>query len=131
MRKRSASFWMLIGSCLLAGDAAAEVSYKGASLRDPFTDSPEPVAVSAPMVDMKTLANSLQVTGISYSEENPRAIVNGKIVSVGDPVGKMGTLSHIERDGITVNVNGKDYFFKQTFKQTQGKMDNDTSARNQ
>ena len=55
---------------LLAGSAVAEVSYKSSSLRDPFTDSPEPVTVSTPTVDASSLASSLQVTGISYSEEN-------------------------------------------------------------
>ena len=122
--------WAGLLCALWAPPAAAEVAYSGSGTRDPFTyPPPEVVAPAQQPVNVDAIGKSLQVTGISYSEENPRAIINGKIVAIGDIVGKLGKLTRIERDGVTINMNGKEYFFKQAFKQTQGKS-NDTSSKN-
>jgi hypothetical protein len=113
--KRTLGLAML--ALLSSATAMADAAYTGWSKRDPFTDSAETAAASAAprqIVSPEAIGKNIQVTGISYSETNPKAIVNGKVLGIGDEVGKLGRIARIERDGIAMNVNGQEFFFKQT-----------------
>ena len=113
---RSALF-LFCAVVLAAGQAlAAETAqYTGKSLRDPFVDTTE-VRPPDETVSMQRSVSSMTVQGILYTAENPVAIIDGKIYRVGSRLGA-GQVVSIEKEGVTVSQNGKQF----TIKQSRGK----------
>lgn len=116
---KSAGKGVLIGCALLglAGPvvAAEIVQYSGKGLRDPFVDMTESKPVDETAV-MQQSINTMTVQGILYAMENPVAIIDGKIYRVGSRLGA-GQVVRIEKEGVTVSQNGKQF----TLKQSRGK----------
>ena len=125
--RRSVRGALAIGFLLLtATSALAAVKYNGKSLRDPFTD-PAALAVKADTDEtMQSILKSLKLQGILYSMENPRAIVNGKIVAIGDEIsGGQAKVAAINRSSVVLSSNGKTYTLNETIRKTS----NDTESK--
>ena len=119
-----------VGSCCFfvfaASPAFAAVHYNGKALRDPFTD---PTIVNVPKTDPDQMQNdykSLHLQGILYSLENPRAIVNGNILGVGDKAIGESTVAAINKDNVVLSANGKTFILKETMRKTS----DDTESKN-
>ncbi len=89
-----------------------EMEYTAKALRDPFSDGSE----NKPNDDTAALAQSLNVMtvqGLLCAVDNPVAIVDGKIYRIGSSLGG-GQVVAIEKEGVTVSLNGKSFKLKQS-----------------
>jgi hypothetical protein len=87
------------------------VEYSSGKLRDPFKTAlikeepkkvPEKEAeLPKPVLDLSTL----NVQGIIWGVKNPQAIINDKVLTIGDLIEGAEILS-IDKKGITLNFNG-------------------------
>ncbi len=94
---------------------SAEVQYTAKTLRDPFSDAAENNRVDDTTL-MEQSLSTMNVQGILYTVDNPVAIIEGKIYRVGSSLGA-GRVVQIEKEGVTVSLNGKQF----TIKQRRGK----------
>ena len=108
---------------LSAAPALAAVRYNGKALRDPFTDPNAVVAKVDSDQTMQTAFKTLKLQGILYSAENPRAIVNGKIVAIGGDVAGQAKVTAIHRDSVVLSANGKTYTLNETIRKTSDDTD--------
>ena len=110
---------------LLTGAVAqsAEVKYSGKALRDPFMDTTEIKPVDDTAAVQQSI-DSMSVQGVLYDIDNPVAIISGKIYHVGSPLG-VGKVARIEKEGVTISQNGKQF----TIKQSRGKTNDATSKK--
>ena len=95
---------------------AEGVRYTGKALRDPFIDQSD---IAPPVDDTAVIQqsiSSMQVQGILYALDNPLAIIDGKIYRVGSRL-SAGQVVRIEKEGVTVSQDGKQF----TIKQSRGK----------
>ncbi len=114
MKRQAAHIFGGVVVMLLLARSATAVEYTGRKYRDPFAD-PRQAPISTTSVDTaaqqeRQLA-ATPVQGILYSTEQPKAIVGGKIVRVGSKVGP-GEVSRIDRDGVAVVFNNKEFVLK-------------------
>jgi type II secretory pathway component PulC len=92
----------------------AKVEYNSGSLRDPFQNPQEKdiAAKAAAKKEKKEKAvlpaPSLAIQGIVFGGSFPQAIVESKVVKVGDTV-KDAQIIKIEKDGITILYSGVEY----------------------
>ncbi len=93
----------LILAILLIPSAADAVEYTGRQYRDPFSS----LRPEAAQKKEQPPAFSAEVEGILWNAESPMAILSGKVVRVGSRIGGAEVI-RIERDGVTVRVNGED-----------------------
>ena len=117
---RHLSRYVLLVGCCLTGflvSAYANVRYTGKTFRDPFTD-PGTDTAKKDAARLETSYESLKLQGILYDVGNPRAIVNGKIVAVGDIVTGQAMVSAINKDEVILEANGKKYVLKQNVRKT-------------
>ncbi len=101
----------------LAEDAAGAVpvrpvmEYKSDKLRDPFKnylteEKPEPLPQETAVVEKPQLdLNKFTVTGIIWGVRVPQAIINGRVLTIGDKLEGAEIIS-IEKKGITVSFGG-------------------------
>lgn len=101
-------------------NATSQNSFEDTELRDPFISQlPQkeiPVKIlTAPITAPKVSAPvapitppPLQITGVIWNTLRPQAIVNGKIVDVGDRLGDLTILS-IDRDFLEISYQGKNF----------------------
>lgn len=87
------------------------VEYKAQNLRDPFqsplkkeAETITEVIPEAPPPDL----SSLTVQGIVWGGKMPQAIINNKVVKVGDTIEGMRIVS-IDKEGITVSQGNRNY----------------------
>lgn len=86
------------------------VEYTAGSLRDPFSDLTPPQVVSSTLgEDIPALVSALQLQGVVVGTGESRAIIDGKIVRVGNKL-KIGEVANISKEGVTVSYNGVNYF---------------------
>lgn len=95
---------------------AEEIRYTGASFRDPFAVrvQEKPVDESA-KTEQRLKAMSIQ--GLLLTENDPRAIIGGKIYNVGSVLDS-GKVSRIDKEGVAVTVNGKEIIIEQKIRKT-------------
>ena len=102
--KRAAAWIFLM---LAAGAAeATAIEYTAMALRDPFESSAESGAETSSK--KRTELQGLKVDGIVWSEYEPRAIINGKIVKRGSRIGEHIEVIDIERHRIKVSYEGEE-----------------------
>lgn len=101
--------WIGVGVlCVLmrSGEVyAADIQYKSTGLRDPFVDLTE----NEPKVDVskdEKALSALSIQGIVFLGEKKSAIINNGIYNEGSRL-LGGQVTLIERDGVTVSINGK------------------------
>lgn len=87
------------------------VVYSGQGLRDPFEplviEKKEEIAKEAPKEVIKPLP-PLQVQGLLWGGDFPQAIINNKVVKVGDSLGEV-KITAISKEGVTVFFAGKEH----------------------
>jgi len=71
--------------------------------RDPF--------VYRPMITRQETGSGFRITGILWDENSPQAIINGKVVSIGDKVGANMVID-IKQDGVILNDGFSDFELK-------------------
>ena len=98
MRKRA-----LFLAILLWSETAGAVDYTGRQYRDPFSS----LRPEATQKKEQPKVFSAEVEGILWNAESPMAILSGKVVRVGSRIGEAEVI-RIERDGVTVRVNGEE-----------------------
>ena len=81
------------------------VTYKSEGARDPFLEKVSGVGASAAA---KTNLSELSVQGIVWGGAFPQAIINNKVVKVGDTI-KDARVIDISKDGVTVFLGGRQY----------------------
>lgn len=106
---------LLAGFVLVQTSACAEVRYEGSGLRDPFGDPFSNVQKSVPEFNPDSIFGSMRLEGILYGTARSKAIINGKIYSLGD-VYHSWTLERIEEGSVTFSSNGKEYQLKQNLR---------------
>ncbi len=89
------------------------VNYQSQEYRDPFQkyQDEERARDGGPArteEDASSIAASMQIQGIIWGGRFPQAIVNNKVVKVGDSVGETRIIE-IKKDGITVLINNRNY----------------------
>ena len=93
--------------------ARSVMKYESTSLRDPFraylvTEKPVPIIEQEdtssikPKLDLSTL----KVQGIIWGVKTPQAIINGKVLSVGDWIDDVEIIK-IEKKGVTLGFKGE------------------------
>ena len=99
-----------------------EIEYSSGDLRDPFRDLfelemlkakkekeeqniQEPVDSTEPQKPLPSL-DKIKVQGVMWGGKFPQAIINNKILGVGDSV-EGGVIVSIEKKGITLNFSGR------------------------
>ncbi len=90
---------------------AEEVRYTGGAFRDPFAGQLAGKPVSDAFQTDPQLS-SMFVEGVLLSGDNSRAIIGGSIYHVGSTLGS-GKISRIDKEGVTVIVNGNEFVIKQ------------------
>ena len=92
--------------------ARPKVEYKAGDLRDPFkkpeslsTQKPE---VSGTQVTQEKPLPSLTVQGLIWGGSFPQAIINNKVVKIGDTIDKVSIIN-IDKDGVTVSFEETEY----------------------
>ena len=108
--------FVLMAANRAEGAEGSLLRYTGKALRDPFIDTTENKPADTTTV-MQQSINTMTVQGILYAMDNPVAIVDGKIYRVGSRLGA-GEVVRIEKEGVTVSQNGKQF----TIKQSRGKI---------
>ena len=93
---------------VLAADIYA-VEYKASSLRDPFAPPAQfqKLSTQSP-VDIKT---SFKLGGIVFEGPKLKAIINNKIVGIGEMVGSARVIS-ISKDGVKLLVDSEEVIIK-------------------
>jgi hypothetical protein len=104
---------------VLAEEAATDliiarptVQYESSKMRDPFRsylieEVPKEVpAENAELAKPKLDLNKLQVQGVIWGVKAPQAIINNKVLKIGDLIEGAEILS-IEKKGITLSFNGE------------------------
>jgi hypothetical protein len=90
--------------------AAAGVPYTSESLRDPFqpyiVKETAPAAVDQIPEEESIPLPEMTITGITWGSSYAQAIVNGKIVKVGDNIGGAEIIA-ISKDGVVVSFNNQ------------------------
>ncbi|MDD5347742.1 MAG: hypothetical protein PHT59_03920 [Candidatus Omnitrophica bacterium] len=89
--------------------AGPDVSYAAADRRDPFKDSLPidlPMTVEPAAEDVKPPEMTIQ--GIFWGGQFPQAIVNEKIIKVGDTI-QEATVVGIDKEGITIRVSNREF----------------------
>ncbi|MDD3275072.1 MAG: hypothetical protein PHQ84_04355 [Candidatus Omnitrophica bacterium] len=87
------------------------MEYNSGKMRDPFRtylikDEPEvkPQETGLPVKPDFDISK-LQLQGVVWGVKNPQAIINGKVVSVGDLIEGAEIVS-IDKKGVTLSING-------------------------
>lgn len=85
------------------------VEYKAEDLQDPFKEEEE---IKAPVeaeekIQVKPLPN-LTIQGIFWGGSFPQAIVNNKVVKIGDTIEEVRIID-INKDGLILNLEGQQY----------------------
>ena len=96
------------------GREAYAVEYDAGDLRDPFSDLEAPKEPDR-VVENKELIDALELQGIVFGGNEPRAIVNGKVVKAGSKL-NVGEVAKISKEGVTVRYDGKEYLLKRSDK---------------
>ena len=98
---------MLVGVFLMAeaGPAAAVVEYTGKGHRDPFglTDG---AARSA-----EKHISDIRVQGIVWNTNEPRAIINNKMVKIGSKIGT-AEVTGIDKEGVRIQESGQEFILR-------------------
>ena len=81
------------------------VTYKSEGARDPFQEKVSGVGGN---VGTKFNLSELSVQGIVWGGAFPQAIINNKVVKVGDTI-KEARVIDISKDGVTVFLGGRQY----------------------
>ena len=97
--------------------ARAEVSYTGKDLRDPFMEPVSAEPKQDDTEDIYTMLQSLTLQGVLLSPDKPQAIIDGKILRVGNRVGSSATIVNIEKDGVTFEAKGTKFVLRQPVKE--------------
>ena len=119
-----------IGPVSAESPYSVEVHYTGGDLRDPFLDQAA-TQTTDDTEGVEKAIKRLKLQGILFSPENPRAIISGSIYQEGSKIGTTGKVLRIEKDGVTLDVRGKEYFIKQTMRKTSDDYDeNDATPAN-
>ena len=112
--------WLAMTCCLFCLGSLpvfAAVQYSAKDRRDPFTD---PAASHPPKADPEqagSVLKTLKLQGILYNAGNPRAIINSKIVAIGDTIAGKAKVTSINKEGVELTLsNGKPYFLKETLR---------------
>ena len=92
-------------SCSLA--KADSFVYDSHDKKDPFS---YPVLDTAGNNDMETLPG-VKLEGITWDEKSPLAIINGKVVGIGDIVSG-AEIKEIKENEVIFDANGKDITIK-------------------
>ena len=76
----------------------------------PIISSPSPVTPS-PSLTFSEVKELIDLKGIMYTPEKPRALINGSVLDEGDYMGKF-KISKIEKDSIKVISEGQEFIIK-------------------
>jgi hypothetical protein len=86
-----------------------EVQYKAQDLRDPFESFLQPKEVETNTQNKQEVPlPELVIQGITWGGNFPQAIINNKVVKVGDQIEGVRVVK-IDREGIEVNFNNRQY----------------------
>ncbi len=111
--------------------AANKIEYKSEGLRDPFEEE-EIETKEEPQAQPKLLP-ALQVQGIVWGGSLPQAIINNKVVRVGDTIEGV-RIADINKSGVAVFFDNRQYNLSTSAPMpisSQGSKDNNMSLRNQ
>lgn len=115
MFKWKISFVILLVICFLLminGNIYSKVEYIGDQYRDPMASVLPKSPKEKPSLD-------LNIQGIIWGSDDPSAIINGKVMEVGDTV-KGAKIIDINKKGILVSF-GEENFLVKTGKTKRGK----------
>ena len=106
--------------CFFPMSAYAEVRYTGKGLRDPFLD---PAVITTPQDDterVEKMVRTLTLEGLFVGSGSPRAIINGQLYDEGSALEGSTKIkvARIEKDGVVLDVKGKEYPLKQNLRKT-------------
>lgn len=84
------------------------LEYRGRAYRNPFHGllQPQPDAAAATAVPVAPPA--MAITGIVWGSQKPMAIINGRLVGIGDVVGDAEIVA-VERGAVRVRVQGQEF----------------------
>lgn len=89
--------------------AAYAVDYTGENSEDPFFYEKTEKKGSAP--SGADLQGSMLLTGVLWNVNPPKAIISGKIVTVGDKIGAAEVIE-INKDGVRMKADGNEFTLK-------------------
>ncbi|MFA5004802.1 MAG: general secretion pathway protein GspB [Candidatus Omnitrophota bacterium] len=85
------------------------VEYTAASFKDPFRlFKPAKEIKNIQVVEIPVNPPELRVSGLVWGAENPQAVVNGKVVKVGDII-EEARIESIGKGGIVIEFSGKKF----------------------
>ncbi|MDD4940010.1 MAG: hypothetical protein PHE18_03875 [Candidatus Omnitrophica bacterium] len=90
-----------------AGEQAGKFEYMSEKLRDPFEREKQEIRKPEAVKETKPLPE-LIIQGVVWGTKIPQAIVNNKVLKVGDEIQGV-KISGINRDGITVIFDNQQY----------------------
>jgi|GEM_PF-633514 len=89
--------------------ARPTVEYTSSGLKDPFRlFKPAKETKKIEIVDIPVNPPELQVSGLIWGAETPQAIVNGKVVKIGDRV-ENARIESIGKSGVVIEFSGKKF----------------------
>lgn len=84
-----------------------KIEYKSEGLRDPFQDEKREIIEEPVQVETKPLP-SLQIEGVVWGGSLPQAIINNRVMRVGDTV-EGARITDINQSGVTVFFENRQY----------------------
>jgi len=98
--------------------ARPKVEYKAGGLRDPFqrfepgmghkTTAEQSKISETPEKQAQAALSSLTVQGLIWGGRFPQAIINNKVLKIGDTIDKVSIIN-IDKDGVTVSFEETEY----------------------
>ncbi|MCX5711018.1 MAG: hypothetical protein NT060_03535 [Candidatus Omnitrophica bacterium] len=88
--------------------ARPRVEYEAGSLRDPFTGVMARESISTDTSVVEAAPPDLTVQGIIWGGRFPQAIINNKVLGVGDSI-KEARITSIGKEGVTLLYGGKSF----------------------
>ena len=82
-----------------------KIEYEAQGLKDPFQE--EKIVIKKEVIEIKPLP-SLQIQGIVWGGAVPQAIINNKVVKIGDTIGQVRIID-ITRGSVTVLFENRKY----------------------
>ncbi|MBI2094574.1 MAG: hypothetical protein HYT89_00190 [Candidatus Omnitrophica bacterium] len=109
MKKRALLFLVVFSAA--AAIPAAAVEYLGKAYRDPFGLTPGTGRIA------KGPVSGLKAQGIVWNTENPRAIVNNKMVKIGSKIGS-AVVTGIDKKGVWIREADQEFILRPGGKET-------------
>lgn len=91
------------------------IEYAAADLKDPFQTARKPkeatpqLEAEEPVSVSEEIVHNLVIQGIVWGVAQPQAIINNKVVKIGDTIIEGASITKIDKEGIVILVGNQEY----------------------